>query len=43
MDENNLRVGDKMDLIVIPEAGSSIRDQFTIVGAYENFPHCLPG
>ncbi len=42
MDDNNLRVGDKIHLIIIPEAGSSIRDQFTVVGAYENFPTVYP-
>jgi putative ABC transport system permease protein len=38
LSDNGLHIGDKIHLIVMPEPGSSIRDQFTIVGVYDHFP-----
>jgi putative ABC transport system permease protein len=36
--ENQLRVGDKVNIHVITDFGTSLKSVFTIVGAYEYFP-----
>jgi putative ABC transport system permease protein len=38
LDKYSLNIGDRLDLLVIPDFGVSIRDQFTIVGVYTYFP-----
>jgi putative ABC transport system permease protein len=38
LDEYSLRIGDRLDLLVIPDFGIRIRDGFTIVGVYNYFP-----
>lgn len=36
--QNSLRIGDRLSLLVIPDFGLSVRDQFTVVGVYDYFP-----
>ena len=38
LDQNSLRIGDRLDLLVLPDIGVRVRDQFTIVGVYNYFP-----
>lgn len=38
LDQHALNIGDRLNLLVIPDYGLSIRDQFTIVGVYNYFP-----
>jgi putative ABC transport system permease protein len=38
LEQHTLRIGDRIDILVIPEAGLSTRDLFTIVGTFEHFP-----
>jgi putative ABC transport system permease protein len=38
VDKYNLHVGDHVDLLILPDFGLTIRDQFTIVGIYNYFP-----
>jgi predicted lysophospholipase L1 biosynthesis ABC-type transport system permease subunit len=38
MNERALNIGDRLDILVIPDVGLSVRAQFTVVGAYEYFP-----
>lgn len=38
LDQHALRVGDRLELLVIPDFGIRIRDLFTIVGVYNYFP-----
>ncbi len=40
--DNGLRIGDRIHLLILPDIGLSIQDQFTIVGVYENFPTVYP-
>src|SRR5690606_28617942 len=39
---NTLRIGDRLNLLVIPDYGLSVRDQFTVVGVYDYFPTVYP-
>lgn len=38
LNEHALRIGDRIDMLVLPDYGTRIRDQFTIVGVYDYFP-----
>lgn len=38
LDQQALTIGDRLSLLVIPDFGLSIREQFTIVGVYTYFP-----
>jgi putative ABC transport system permease protein len=38
VNQYNLRIGDSIELLVIPDFGLSVRDRFTIVGIYDYFP-----
>lgn len=38
LEAHSLRIGDRISLLVIPDIGVSVRDEFTVVGAYEYFP-----
>jgi putative ABC transport system permease protein len=38
LDEHALRIGDRLDLLVLPDVGVRLREQFTIVGVYNYFP-----
>lgn len=36
--QNALQIGDRLDLLVMPDYGLSVRSQFTVVGVYDYFP-----
>jgi putative ABC transport system permease protein len=38
LNEHALRIGDRVDMLVLPDYGTRIRDLFTIVGVYDYFP-----
>jgi putative ABC transport system permease protein len=38
LDDNALRIGDRLELLVLHDFGIRVRDQFTIVGVYNYFP-----
>ena len=40
--QNALQIGDRLSLLVIPDYGLSVRDQFTVVGVYDYFPTVYP-
>jgi putative ABC transport system permease protein len=38
LDQHRLRIGDRLDMLVLPDIGVRLREQFTIVGVYNYFP-----
>lgn len=40
--QNSLRIGDRLDLMVLVDAGLSVRSQFTVVGVFDYFPTVYP-
>jgi putative ABC transport system permease protein len=40
--QNALRIGDRLDLLVLADVGLSIRSQFTVVGVFDYFPTVYP-
>lgn len=42
LEANSLRIGDRVSMLVIPDLGVSVRQEFTVVGIYEYFPTAYP-